>query len=229
VARDVSSAAVAGASTASRVACCTSVLRCSRQPLLRALADASTIPAVGRGPYLVALDRHVGSTIIGQLLQHHGLDSPTVTNWVADSGACNHTTSDVSNLTFVHSPTSTDPSSIVGGNGSALPITSVGYSALPSPFYLNNDIITPNIIQNLLSVYHFTTDNLCSMEFDLFGLSVKDISMWNVVTMCNSSGPLYMMRLPSHPAPSSPVSTPSALVASVSTWHRHLSLVQISS
>jgi hypothetical protein len=31
-----------------------------------------------------------------------------------------------------------------------------------------------------------------------------------------------MMRLPSHPAPSSLTSTPSALVASASTWHRRL-------
>jgi hypothetical protein len=39
------------------------------------------------------LDERVGSVIIGQLLQHHGLDSPVVTEWVADSGASNHTTS----------------------------------------------------------------------------------------------------------------------------------------
>jgi hypothetical protein len=31
-----------------------------------------------------------------------------------------------------------------------------------------------------------------------------------------------MMRLPSHPAPSSNISAPSALVASTSTWHRRL-------
>jgi hypothetical protein len=59
------------------------------------------------------------------------------------------------------------------------------------------------------------------MEFDPFDLSVKDLSTQNVITRCNSSGPLYTMRLPSHP-PSSPVSTPSALVASASTGHRRL-------
>jgi hypothetical protein len=41
--------------------------------------------------------------------------------------------------------------------------------------------------------------------------------------MCNSLGPLCTMCLPSHPAPSSPVSVPSALVASASSWHRRLS------
>jgi hypothetical protein len=82
-----------------------------------------------------------------------------VTDWVVDSGASNHTTLDASNLTSVRPPTSTDPSSIVVGNGSALPITSVGDSALPNPFYLNHVLITPDIIQNLLTVRHFTTDN----------------------------------------------------------------------
>jgi hypothetical protein len=141
---------------------------------------------------------------------------------VTDSGASNHTTSDVGNLTSVHPPTSTDPSSIIVGNRSSLPVTSVGDSALLGPFYLNNVLVTPNIIENLLSVHCFTTHNWCSMEFDPFVLSMKDLSMRNVITRCNSSGAPYTMRLPSHPTPSSPTSAPSALVASASTWHRHL-------
>jgi hypothetical protein len=60
------------------------------------------------------------------------------------------------------------------------------------------------------------------MKFDPFGLSMKDHSMWNVITKCNSSGPLYTMRLPSHLALSSHVAAPLALVASASTWHQHL-------
>jgi hypothetical protein len=66
VARDVSSAAAVDESTAGCPACCTDVLRGSWWPLLRALAGSSTALAAGR----------VGSIVIGQLLQHHGLDSP---------------------------------------------------------------------------------------------------------------------------------------------------------
>jgi hypothetical protein len=121
------------------------------------------------------------------------LTLPAVTDWVADSGASNHTTSDADNLTSVHPPTFTNPSSIVVGIGSALSVTSVGDSALPSSFYLNNVLVTPDIIQNILSVYRFTTDNWCSMEFDSFGLSVKDLSTWIMITRCNRSGPLYTM------------------------------------
>jgi hypothetical protein len=45
------------------------------------------------------------------------------------------------------------------GNGSSLPITSVGDTTLPGLFYLNNILVTPDIIQNLLSVRRFTTNN----------------------------------------------------------------------
>jgi hypothetical protein len=99
-----------------------------------------------------------------------------VTDWVTDSGTSNHTTSYAGNLTSIRPPTFTNHSSIIVGNGSALPITLVGDLAVPGSFYLNNVLVTPDIIQNLLSVHRFTTDNWCSMEFDLFGPSVKDLS-----------------------------------------------------
>jgi hypothetical protein len=97
-----------------------------------------------------------------------------VTDWVADSGASNHTTSDVGNLTYIRPPHINNPSSIIVGNESSLMVTSVGNMTLPVPFYLNNILVTPDIIQNLLSVRLFNTDNWCSMEFDPFGFSVKD-------------------------------------------------------
>jgi hypothetical protein len=51
---------------------------------------------------------------------------------------------------------------------------------------------------------------------------MKDLSTQNVITMCNSLGPLYTMCLPSQPAPSSHVVAPLAIVASASTWQRRL-------
>jgi hypothetical protein len=104
------------------------------------------------------------------------LTPPVVTDWVTNSNASNHTTSDTDNLTSVCPPTFTDPSSIIIDNGPALPITSVGDSTLHGPFYLNNVLVTPDTIQNILSVYHFTIDNWCSMEFDPFSLSMKDLN-----------------------------------------------------
>jgi hypothetical protein len=106
---------------------------------------------------------------------------PALTDWVADSSASKHTTSDAGNLTFICSPHTSDPSSIIVGNRFSLLITSVGDMTLPDPFYLNNVLVTHDIIQNLLSVRRFTTNNWCSMEFDPFGLSVKDLSTRNVI------------------------------------------------
>jgi hypothetical protein len=117
------------------------------------------------------------------------LTPPGVTDWVANSGTANHTTSDAHNLTSVLPPTFIDPSFIIVGNGLALPVTSVGGSALPGPFYLNNVIVTPDIIQNHLSVHRFPTDNWRSMKFDPFSLSMKDLSMWNVISGAIAQGP----------------------------------------
>jgi hypothetical protein len=72
---------------------------------------------------------------------------PAVTDWVADSGASNHTTSDVDNLCSVHPPHINDHSYIIVGNRSSLWVTSVGDMALLVLFYLNNILVTPDIIQ----------------------------------------------------------------------------------
>jgi hypothetical protein len=147
---------------------------------------------------------------------------PAVTDWVADFGASNHTTSDAGNLTYIRPSHINDPLSIIVGNISSLSVTSVGDTVLPGPFYLNNVLVTPDMIQNLLSVRRFTTDDLCSMKFDPFNLSVNDLSARNVIIMCDSLGPLYTMHLPSRSIPTSSVAAPTTLVALASTYHRRL-------
>jgi hypothetical protein len=79
----------------------------------------------------------------------------SVQDWVADSGATRHTT-----------PL---------GNGYSLSVTSVGDSVLLGPFYLNNILLALDMVQSLIFVHHFSTDNWCSMEFDPFAFSVKDL------------------------------------------------------
>jgi hypothetical protein len=78
---------------------------------------------------------------------------------VADSGATHHTTPSVDNISTLRHLASSNPSSIVVGNDSSLSITSVGDSVLPSPFYLNNILLASDMVQSLLSVHRFTTDN----------------------------------------------------------------------
>jgi hypothetical protein len=77
VARDASSKAAVGASTAARPARCTGVLWGSWRSRLQAPAGASTTLAAGRSPCLVTLDGRVGSAVIGQLM---ALTPPAVTD-----------------------------------------------------------------------------------------------------------------------------------------------------
>jgi hypothetical protein len=97
-------------------------------------------------------------------------------DWIADSRASFHTTPYASILTSTHPPPPSCPSSIIVGDGSALPVTSVGDLVHPGSFRLHNVLVAPNIIHNLLSVRQFTIDNSCSIEFDPSGLFVKDLT-----------------------------------------------------
>jgi hypothetical protein len=109
-----------------------------------------------------------------------------VTDWVADSEASNHTTPDTGNKSFFRPSNSVCPLSILVGNRSILPVALVGDLVLLGPFYLNNILHTPHIIDSLLYVCCFTTDNLCSMEFELFHIFVKDLYSRNMIAKCNS-------------------------------------------
>jgi hypothetical protein len=151
-----------------------------------------------------------------------------VQDWVADSDATHHTTPSVGNISTLRRLASSNHSSIVIGNGFSLPITSVGDSVLPGPFYLNNILLAPDMVQSLLSVRRFTTDNWCSMKFDRFGLSAKDLTIKNVIVRLNSTNPLYTMRIPKSLSPSSSVVAALALIphaltaVAPTTWHRRL-------
>jgi hypothetical protein len=165
------------------------VLRSTSLPSL--LHHSTALRRSRRGPH-IHLPWHLSHCLELRLHSHlHGLrglqsgtcspslaplvrwSSPTPTPPpVADSGASGHTTPYPCTIHSSHPPSSAHPPSIIVGNGSILPITSVGDSVLPRPFYLNEILVAPNLVQNLLFVRRFTTDNSCSMEFDPFGLSV---------------------------------------------------------
>jgi hypothetical protein len=83
-----------------------------------------------------------------------------------------------------------------------LPVTSVrslSFSTSRRPLVLSNVLVSPNIIRNLISVCRFTTNNNCSIEFDPFGLSVKDLQTQSVIARCNSMGDLYPFFSPAPP------------------------------
>jgi hypothetical protein len=143
---------------------------------------------------------------------------PSPTDWVVDSGASFHTTPTTSSLSHSHPPHRSHPPSIVVGNGSTLPVTSV----LPGTFYLNDVLVAPHLTYPLLSERRFTSDNLCSMEFDPWGLTISHLPTHVVLACCDSSGPLCSIHLPS--TSTTGVSSPHALTATTSSAIRHCRL-----
>jgi hypothetical protein len=87
------------------------------------------------------------------------------------------------------------PQFVTVGDGTTIPITSSGFISFRTPsghvFRLNHVLLVPHIIRNLLSVRKFTRDNMCSIEFDAFGFTVKDLKTRRVILHCNSDGDLY--------------------------------------
>ena len=99
--------------------------------------------------------------------------TPPVNNdWYLDTGASSHMTSHDGTLSHSSTPRFPSPTSIVVGNGSLLPVNATGKAQL-GPLVLNNILVSPQLIKNLISVRQFTTDNNCSVEFDPAGCSVK--------------------------------------------------------
>lgn len=81
-------------------------------------------------------------------------------------------------------------SSILVGNGSSIPVMSRDdfvLSTKTSNFALNNALVVPLIVQNLLFVRHFTDDNHYSIDFYAFNFSVEGIPTPRVILAMSSS------------------------------------------
>ncbi|GJV11616.1 ribonuclease H-like domain-containing protein [Tanacetum coccineum] len=132
-------------------------------------------------------------------------------------GASSHLNSNASNLSNVFNKRLFP--SVYVGDGNSIPVTNTTHSIIPSihrPLHLHNVLVTPNIIKNLIYVRQFTRDNNCTIEFDVFGFSVKDFLTHHILLRCDSSADLYPVTKPS--------TIPTALVStSSSTWHQRLS------
>jgi hypothetical protein len=138
------------------------------------------------------------------------------TDWIFDSGASSHMSAS-SNL--LSSCTTSPFSSIILGNGSSIPIHCVGQAQLSSPskpLLLCDVLVVPSLIKNLISVRKITRDNLVSLEFNPFGLYVKDYRTKAEIARFNSSSDLYSL----HGTPAA--ADPTSMVAFVDLWHRRL-------
>lgn len=151
------------------------------------------------------------------------LATPNSNDWYMDSGASSHMTSNTGTLSL-YNPSPTSPSHIVVGDGSRIPITSIGSTYLHHPnhsFVLNDVLVSPHIIKDLISARRFARDNSCSVCLDPFGFSVKDYQTRIEIARCNSSGDLYPFSAESLPS-TALAHTFVASTSSIELWHRRL-------
>nr|KAJ0188167.1 hypothetical protein LSAT_V11C900456030 [Lactuca sativa] len=139
-------------------------------------------------------------------------------NWYLDTGATNHMTHSIGTLSsYINNSI---PNHIVIGNGFKIPINGTGHTTLSPPLpplKINNALVAPHLIKNLLSVRRLTTDNHIAIEFDPFGFLVKDLQTKITILRCDSTGDLYLLSLPTART------IPSTFAAlSQDLWHQRL-------
>jgi hypothetical protein len=130
---------------------------------------------------------------------------PSSGDWYMDTGASSHITNMPGHFSNPHPLPF--PTYITVGNGARLPVTHTAATSIPtnsSSLHLNNILVSPSIVKNLVSVRQLTRDNNVSIEFDPVGFSVKDLPTKTVILRCESSGALYPLRLPPQLALSAP-------------------------
>ncbi|XP_010501984.1 PREDICTED: uncharacterized protein LOC104779327 [Camelina sativa] len=87
-------------------------------------------------------------------------------NWIVDSSATHHLTSDLNNLALHQPYTSGEEVTIADGSG--LPITRIGSAILPTPtgsLTLKDVLYVPDVQKNLISVYRMCNTNGVSVHF----------------------------------------------------------------
>ena len=140
------------------------------------------------------------------------------TNWIMDSGAIHHITSDLSNLSL-HQPYH-GGSEVMIADGSTVPIQQTGFSTLPTPtrpIALHNVLYVPHINKHLISVYRLCNSNGVSVEFFPSSFQVKDLKTGVRLLCGKAKAKLYEW----------PLSTPQVNAASayptskttLSSWH----------
>ncbi|PRQ43209.1 putative RNA-directed DNA polymerase [Rosa chinensis] len=108
--------------------------------------------------------------------------------WLADSGASQHVTPDLSHLSEVTPYTGN--AKLTVGNGNNLQIAHIGSSLMHTPsasFKLTNVLHVPEITHNLLSVNRFVTDNDCAFVLTPTGSMIKDLGLRRTL----SQGPVH--------------------------------------
>ncbi|GJX93888.1 hypothetical protein Tco_0348474 [Tanacetum coccineum] len=138
------------------------------------------------------------ATVLPHAFTTGTLQDPSFDTWNMDTGANSHLNNSTTSLSIMLN--SCMYSTVSVGDGHSIPVTNIGHSILPTPLKslrLNNVLITPHIVKNLIFVRQFVLDNDYTLEFDSFGFSVKDFMTRRVLLRCDSTKDLYPITTPS--------------------------------
>ena len=145
----------------------------------------------------------------------------TAANWILDSGATHHLTTDLNNLS-VHQPYN-GGEEVTIADGSGLAISHTGSALLPTPsrsFALNQVLYVPNLHKNLVSVYRLCNSNQVSVEFFPAHFQVKDLSTGARLLQGKTRNELYEWPIPS-PTITSLYASPTSKT-NFASWHARL-------
>ena len=121
---------------------------------------------------------------------------PDYEPWYAYSGANQHITYELDNLTLQQSYNGNETVSVA--NGACLLIANTGssfFNTLSSSLCLKNILHCPNASSNLLSIKRFCVDNDCHFILTVFEFWVKDNLMSRILLHDPSEGGLYPVHL----------------------------------
>ncbi|KAA8519478.1 hypothetical protein F0562_013734 [Nyssa sinensis] len=154
--------------------------------------------------------------------------APDHQTWLADSGANNHITADLSNLRI--SEPYHGENEVAVGNGSSLPISHTGFTQIPTnslPLHLHHILHCPTAATNLLSIQRFCRENRCWFKLTADYFVVKDNLTGQILLQGPSKDGLYPIPLATslNKAASNKLHAFSAqlgVAADLSTWHFRL-------
>jgi hypothetical protein len=160
---------------------------------------------------------YIGEEKSTNSLNSYGVDS----NWYVDSGATDHVTGELDNLTMKDNYTGSDK--IYMANGSGMYIKHIGQSTIHTPLCdlkLNNVLHVPQASKNLASIHRIAFDNNIFFKLHPHVFFIKDRESRKTLLHNKARGGLY--RLPCNMASTSSKHVLSSSKNSTTRWHARL-------
>jgi hypothetical protein len=151
--------------------------------------------------------------LVAAATSSYGVD----TNWYTDTGATDHVTGHLEQLSMKKKYQGNDQIHTASGTG--MDISHIGHTTVHTPIrdlHLNNVLCVPHAKKNLVSVHRLATDNSAFLEFHPDFFLIKDQETKNILLRGRCHRGLYPLPAPSIKQVYSTTRLP------LSQWHSRL-------